>query len=590
MTYLTRLQKAVALRESHNINARLKSADEIWSSDYRMSDNCRTDAGVNHLKKKIWTLYSIMQDQLTREGDEALFLSAIEPDITEISSQIANELLDEILDLINSENGDSEISFTQFMSMFDIAYRRNLKLVLQKASIELNRIEDLLTDSMFSGNNLREIKRALLDLCMYPNAYILGAYKVSSTSTTFKSGRLTASSKSYYSFHRLNPWTVFPENPIRLANSETNYFVIEEYSVSKLKELKGIKGANDSAIQNVIDNSSKYNVAWYVANCRHFPSLDMSDIPVAKFIGSEDGEESEVWFVGEEIIYEARGRSDSAIVMSATFRPSNDLLYGSGVVDAGWRLQKTIDKLSEMMVSNIGHRSTPGGMIPKSLIQSIPKNAKGVRKIDYKKIYSVDDDIWLRGMNIRAFDVPDRSVQLQSTINMFKNEMDSILGIPAFADGSQSVGTLGRSYQGLFLVQSNMMMSIKSVWNLFADNILVRLAERVINGELIEGNLSTPSLDFQVRVKPFYVKEENLKDADSIIKQVQAIRSMQEAQLVPQGAEEQLVQDALLKLGVNPNIINPESIPDPTTNIDQIPNDVPLSSQGVDNQNNAIFE
>ena len=555
-TYLHRFNDAIGRRHAHSIDQRLGAADRIWANDRCVTDPCRKDAGVNHLKKKIWTLYSILVDQLIREGEDAIFLQAVEPDIDMLSDDISDELLDSFIDL--SIEGVEEFSFEMFITLFEATYRKHLSLLLKRAEKDLLFIQDLLRSSMFSGNNLAELKKMILDLSMYPNAYAMGAYKVTDTATEFSNGRITAKETEAYSFHRLNPWNVFPEEPSSSGVRSNNYFVVEEYCEESLAELKDMDGSNSANIQSIIDDGSQYGMNWYKSNCANFPDLDFKKIPVVKFIGYEKGKFVEAWFVGDKDIYKAKGKDDAASVFTSSFRHNNDIMFGSGTVDTGWRLQKTIDKLSGMMVDNIGYRSTPGGMIAQSLAKHIPKNSRGERKLDYKKIIPIPDDLWRAGFTIRSFDVPDRSQQLQVTINLLKNEMDSVLGIPAFADGSQSVGTVGRSYQGMFLVQSNMMLGIKSVWNAFAEEIIVKMAERIINGNMLSGEIKQPLLDFSVRVKPFYMKEESLKDADGLIKEVQAVVALQEAGLVPQGAESELVSQAMKKLGVNTDSIQPE--------------------------------
>ena len=558
--YKEMFQEALNQRHHHKIDERLSAVDKIWNNGPQTTDDCKRDSGVNHLKKKIWALYSLFVDQLHREGEEAVYLDAVEPDISKLSKDIAEEMMDDMVSAV--KEGQVEISFDTFMTLFGSVYRKHLRLLMMRAEREVTALENELQETMFSGNNLAEIKRGLLDLAMYPNMFMLAAYKTVSTENEFKFGRLHAKEKEIYSFKRINPWNVFPCESRSTMEGCTNYFIIEDYCKSAIRKLKDIKGVNKRVINEVLKYPEKYSIAWYAntTNCRHFPDLSasMKDIPILKYIGLIDGEQGEKWFIGDEEVYSSKGEDDAVVVLTDSFRPSNDSVYGTGTVDIGWRLQKVLDELSEMMVQNIGHRAKPGGLIPTSLARRLVKQLKqqdGGLGIDYKRIYEIPDDQWLRGYTIRAFDIPDRSQQIQASIEIVKREMDSLLAIPGFADGSQNVGTVGRSYQGMFLLQSNMMMSIKAVWTHVAENVLVKIAQRVINGRLLADDAEPPTLDFSVRVRPFYMQDEALEDADSLIKRIQAIVSLQQTGLVQPQAEQLLVDEALDKLGVNTDAI-----------------------------------
>lgn len=554
--YHTRFLEALAQRSHYKIDQRLRAADDIWNDGGDAVDECKRDAGVNHLKKKIWTLYSLLINQLHREGEEAIYLEAVEPDLDILADEIAEEIMDDIVTAI--QEGVEEISFQSFIALFEQTYRKNLRLLLQRASRELNGLEDELQESMFSGSNLAELKRLLLDFSMYPNCFALAAYKTEETKTEFYKGSIVAKLKESYSFRRINPWNVFPCESRSSIEGCTDYFIIEDYCEEALKKLKGKKGTNTSVLNDVLNKAADYNVGWYTTNCRDFPSLSMKDIPVVKFIGTmEDGSYGEIWSVAGKEIYKSEGKADAAIVISASYRPNNDSIWGTGLVDIGWRLQKVLDELSRMMVQNIGHRAKPGGTVPVSLFKELLKNSDkttGQPTISYETVTPIPDDMWLRGYSVRQFDVPDRTQQIQITMDVIKREIDSLLGIPGFADGSQNVGTVGRSYQGMFLLQSNMMLSIRSVWSHFSENILVRIAQRVINGKLLlKDGIDAPTLDFSIRVRPFYMQDEDLEDADALIKRIQAIVALRDAGLVPPQAEQPLAEEALEKLGVDLN-------------------------------------
>jgi len=547
MDYKKQFEVALAQRVQNRIDERLAAADKIWNDGISSVDGCKRDGGVNHLKKKIWTLYSILVDQLHREGEEAITLELVRPTIEDIVDGMADEIFDALVEAVVREQSD--ISFTDFMTVYEAAYRKYYNLLLVKARQEVATIQNDLRDSLLDGDNLREIKDAILDLSMYPISYMVGAYKIKSITNEFKKGKITTYESEDYRISRLNPWTVFPvENSIGEC---TDYFVMEEYTECSLEDLKNFDGANKANIDKVLKNPKEYGMKWYYSHCKDMPKITVKEIPVLKFIGIIDGSYGERWSVGDLEIYKSNDKADAAIIVNASFRPNSNGIIGTGTVDTGWRLQRVIDKLSEMQIANIGYRSTPGGMMPESLYKVIVKQSGEGHTIDYKKVYAVPDDQWRLGFGLKSFDVPDRTQQIQTTINMLKAEIDSELGIPAFVDGSQNVGTLGRSYQGMFLVQSNMMLTIKTVWNDFAERVIVKMAERIINVGILDNKMKVPSLDFKVKVMPFYIKEENIEDADSLIKRVQALVQLEQQGLLPPQVEQDLVRDAVNKLGVD---------------------------------------
>lgn len=582
--YHNKFLEALSQRHHYKIDQRLRAADDIWNDGGDAVDDCKRDAGVNHLKKKIWTLYSLLINQLHREGEEAIYLEAVEPDLDILADEIAEEIMDDLVTAI--QEGVEEITFQSFIALFEQLYRRNLRLLLQRASRELNTLEDELQDSMFSGSNLAELKRLLLDFSMYPNCFALAAYKTEETENKFYKGSIVAKLKESYSFRRINPWNVFPCESRSSIEGCNDYFIIEDYCKNALEGLKGKKGTNSKNLSNALDKAHDYGMGWYQNNCRDFPALSMKDIPVVKYIGTmENGEYGEVWMIGGEEIYKSQGKADAAIVISSSYRPSNDSIWGTGIVDIGWRLQKVLDELSRMMVQNIGHRAKPGGTVPVSLFKELLKHSDkttGQPTISYETVTPIPDEMWARGYSLRQYDVPDRTQQIQITMDVIKREIDSLLGIPGFADGSQNVGTVGRSYQGMFLLQSNMMLSIRSVWTHFSENILIPIAQRVINGKLLlKDGLETPTLDFSVRVRPFYMQDEDLEDADALIKRIQAIVALRDAGLVPPQAEQPLAEEALDKLGVDLNNL-------PNAEIDQL--EQPQVPQQVEAPVSNVFE
>jgi len=68
--------------------------------------------------------------------------------------------------------------------------------------------------------------------------------------------------------------------------------------------------------------------------------------------------------------------------------------------------------------------------------------------------------------------------------------------------------------------------------------------------------------------KPFFVKEEDLTDADALIKETQAIIALRNNGLIPQGLEQPLVEKTLEKLGVDNNVIDAQPV-QPVEQVDQ---------------------
>lgn len=555
MDYLELFNVALAQRVSNRTDERLSAVDQIWNDGRHSVDECSSDAGVNHLKKKIWTLNSILLDQLHREGGEAITLEVSRPSIRDLSDNMSDEIFDAIVEAVASDQPN--IDFLQFMEVYTIVYRKHYNLVLRKATQDVNNLEEQLRLTLLRGSNAEEFSKAILDLSMSPVSYMVGAYKVKSVKTEFKKGKISTIENEDYQIKRLNPWTVFPvENSLGEC---TDYFILEEYTACSLEELKRLQGAKKANISKVLANPNTYNKKWYESNCEHMPEITIKEFPVIKFIGLIDGSYGEKWFVGDLEIYTSTEKADASIITHCSFRPNNNGVVGTGVVDTGWRLQKVIDRLSEMQIANIGYRAKPGGIMPESLYKAIVQQTGEGHKIDYKKVYAIPDEQWRLGYGLKPFDVPDRTQQIQTTINILKSEMDSELGIPAFVDGSQNVGTLGRSYQGMFLVQSNMMLTIKTVWNSFAEKMIVPMAERIINAGILNGKLPVPTLDFKILVTPFYIKEEDIEDADSLIKRVQAVVQLQQAGLVPPKVEQELVNTALYKMGVDTSDVDEQA-------------------------------
>lgn len=562
--YHKKFQDAVLDRKKNKIDSRLAAADSVWNDSNSTSNKCDNHEDINHLKKKIWTLFSILSNQLKRDGENSVYLDPITPDIEELSEDIANEVMDDIIRA--QKEGNANVTFESFVTLVESLYRRHLNATLNVARKQLSKVEEDLQLALFHGCNLKEIKKILLDFCMYPNCFAVGAYKVKENKREFKKGRIHAVNKTYYKFHRVSPWNVFPVDS-RATNTECQeYFIVEDYCKESLRQLKDKKGANQGNINDVLADSDKYNLDWHVNDCKDsFPKLSIQSIPVVKFFGMVDDEYGEVWLVAGEEIYKTSGNDDAAIVVTASFRPDNDNLWGSGLVDIGWKLQKTINKLSEMGIDNIGYRAKPGGLLAKSISKAIARNStpdkntftsQGAARLEYDRFYTVPDDV-LRslGKGIINFDIPDRTQQIQLAIEYRKREIDSLVGIPAFADGSQNVGTLGRSAKGLLVVQSNLMNTIDTSWDHFGVEILVELSQQIINAEFLSKRLK-PLLDFDVIVRPFYNKEEDLADADEIIKQVSAILQFEQSGLATPGSAQPLADRALDLLGVDPEEVD----------------------------------
>ena len=562
--YHKKFQDAVADRARNKIDSRLAAADSVWNDSNSTSDKCENHEDINHLKKKIWTLFSILSNQLKRDGENSVYLDPIAPDIEDLSEDIANEVMDDIIR--SQKEGNTNVSFESFVSLVEALYRRHLSATLNVANRQLAKVEDELQLSLFHGSNLKEIKKILLDFCMYPNCFAVGAYKVKEKERVFRKGRIHATDKTSYKFHRVSPWNVFPVDS-RANNAECQeYFIVEDYCKESLKLLKTKAGANKANINSVLADHKKYDLNWYVQDCKdNFPKLSVENIPVVKFFGMVDGSYGEVWLIGGKEIYKTSGNDDAAIVVTASFRPDNDNLWGSGLVDIGWKLQKTINKLSEMGIDNIGYRAKPGGLLAQSIAKAIARNSEptrnafkkdGAAKLEYDRFYTVPDDV-LRslGKGIINFDIPDRTQQIQLAIEYRKREIDSLVGIPAFADGSQNVGTLGRSAKGLLVVQSNLMNTIDTSWDHFGVEILVELSKQIINGNFL-ANSNVPVLNFDVIVRPFYNKEEDIADADEIIKQVSAILQFEQSGLATPGSAQPLADRALDLLGVDSETVD----------------------------------
>ena len=567
-----RFQNALLQRDELNIDKRLSAADAVWNDAIDNTNDCDRHDGNNHIKKKVWTLYSILLNQFKADGDEATYLEPLDPEIEEISEHIAEELMDDAVTA--TQAGNSEISLESFLTRIDVLTRKYTRMLSRIANKQLQEIAKNLRESMYSGENLEEIKKLLLDFCLYPNVFVVAAYKVEEEVRSFRKGRVKTCKEERYTFHRISPWNVFPCESRSSLSSCSEYFIIEDYCPAQLRDLLDNEGAKDSVINKILNNPKDYTDKWYRKECKKYPKIKTSDIPVVKFYGnthkdSKEGkyEYGEIWQVCGETIFESSGKDDTARVFTASYRPSNDGIWGSGVVDIAHKMQATINKLSEMAIDNIGYRAKPSGFMDKDLMTQIvnqcSKDENGNPTIDYTKIYAVDGNFLSNRLPFRPFDVPDRTQQIQSTIDFKKRDIDSLLGIPAFADGSQNVGTIGRTFQGLFLAQSNLMNSIDSAWNHFADNILVRISEQVINGGFLDSK-DDPILDFKVCVRPFYRKEEDLEDASALLQRVQAISQLSQTGYATPQQGQSMADEAIRKLG---GTTNQESFEDEQTQV-----------------------
>lgn len=548
-----KLTTAIGYRQQLGVEKSLRKSDDIMYGD---RNHCsERDMNQNFLRRKVFSLYTLLSNQLESQRTKAVGIEITEQDDApkELYESVADEVIEELM-FSKSTNPDSHsIGVRPFLQTIQAHYDIRSQRMTKEIQDALAKVEPELRKIMFSGENKEEMRKALRDYVMYPTCFVFGVYDNKSYDTDFVRGRVVQSNRPKCTFRTISPWRVYDMPSRRSVGRGGDYFVIEDFSIESLYALSDkdpmIQESINTVIADMEAGKTDCHCSWFskklhtIGDGKDEYTYFKDDKTVArgvlydgiipnKFLEADGKGYSfgQIWYIDKNIIFlKDNGEQRIPMLMSASFRPGRTATWGISTIDLCYNIQKTIDFVGQKIVGNIEKTSDFQGILDTDIAKSMLKDKKGG---DGKL------NIDITGVNVAKL-IPNKApfyrFQIANTqqsgillINELKKHIAELLSLPDFADGSTNVGTVGRTSGGLFLLQRNLAEGIELVRKEFAYNIIVPIGRAVLEKLKDAGRLSKIILNYDVVVREYGLEEERSENADETLKKVQAISQLQQ--------------------------------------------------------------
>lgn len=501
--------------------------------------------------------------------------------VPELSSDMEEELqrqiLDEVSDFLRKYIQLSELSGgvldlsliePKLRELIEEKKRTFLSRLTKYAEDVAKRFKKRIEDQFIEGGFFEALDECLADLAIYPAAILKSA--IPRRVKVFSKNRQVVE-KVILTYNRVSPFDFFPSPTV----SDFSDWVIEilHLTPSDLRNLKGIFGYNDSAIDYILSlygdtgyrltygnqeerlrlegkSTFGYNLIDIIEFWGNVKGELLKDLDFDFGIDVEEGEyyNVSVWVCDGVILKVVPNVHPLGLCPyhKASFIEVPDSFWGLSLIDVLYDLQTGVNALARAIINNAALSSGP--MVERN-IDRIPADEEKV--ILPWKIFDSSGLGFDSAPAYRFYQPQLTANALVQVIMYFMKLADELSGVPAYAHGDVTVGGAGRTSSGLAMLMQSANRGIKEVVKNVDKGIIepaVRLTYYLNVLDVLGLEEEIP--DLNIRAKGSIVLMEKMTQVQKFLELLQITSNPLDAQIIGIEGRKYLLENVFRRFGI----------------------------------------
>lgn len=501
--------------------------------------------------------------------------------VPELSSDMEEELqrqiLDEVSDFLRKYIQLSELSGgvldlsliePKLRELIEEKKRTFLSRLTKYAEDVAKRFKKRIEDQFIEGGFFEALDECLADLAIYPAAILKSA--IPRRVKVFSKNRQVVE-KVILTYNRVSPFDFFPSPTV----SDFSDWVIEilHLTPSDLRNLKGIFGYNDSAIDYILSlygdtgyrltygnqeerlrlegkSTFGYNLIDIIEFWGNVKGELLKDLDFDFGIDVEEGEyyNVSVWVCDGVILKVVPNVHPLGLCPyhKASFIEVPDSFWGLSLIDVLYDLQTGVNALARAIINNAALSSGP--MVERN-IDRIPADEEKV--ILPWKIFDSSGLGFDSAPAYRFYQPQLTANALVQVIMYFMKLADELSGVPAYAHGDVTVGGAGRTSSGLAMLMQSANRGIKEVVKNVDKGIIepaVRLTYYLNVLDVLGLEEEIP--DLNIRAKGSIVLMEKMTQIQKFLELLQITSNPLDAQIIGIEGRKYLLENVFRRFGI----------------------------------------
>lgn len=501
--------------------------------------------------------------------------------VPELSSDMEEELqrqiLEEVSDFLRKYIQLSELSGgvldlsliePKLRELIEEKKRTFLSRLTKYAEDVAKRFKKRIEDQFIEGGFFEALDECLADLAIYPAAILKSA--IPRRVKVFSKNRQVVE-KVILTYNRVSPFDFFPSPTV----SDFSDWVIEilHLTPSDLRNLKGIFGYNDSAIDYILSlygdtgyrltygnqeerlrlegkSTFGYNLIDIIEFWGNVKGELLKDLDFDFGIDVEEGEyyNVSVWVCDGVILKVVPNVHPLGLCPyhKASFIEVPDSFWGLSLIDVLYDLQTGVNALARAIINNAALSSGP--MVERN-IDRIPADEEKV--ILPWKIFDSSGLGFDSAPAYRFYQPQLTANALVQVIMYFMKLADELSGVPAYAHGDVTVGGAGRTSSGLAMLMQSANRGIKEVVKNVDKGIIepaVRLTYYLNVLDVLGLEEEIP--DLNIRAKGSIVLMEKMTQVQKFLELLQITSNPLDAQIIGIEGRKYLLENVFRRFGI----------------------------------------
>ncbi|MEM4958994.1 MAG: hypothetical protein QXX12_03860, partial [Nanopusillaceae archaeon] len=496
---------------------------------------------------------------------------------SDMEEELQRQILDEVSDFLRKYIQLSELSGgildlsliePKLRELIEEKKRTFLSRLTKYAEDVAKRFKKRIEDQFIEGGFFEALDECLADLAIYPAAILKSA--IPRRVKVFSKNRQVVE-RVILTYNRVSPFDFFPSPTV----SDFSDWVIEilHLTPSDLRNLKGIFGYNDSAIDYILSlygdtgyrlthgnqeerlrlegkSTFGYNLIDIIEFWGNVKGELLKDLDFDFGIDVEEGEyyNVSVWVCDGVILKVVPNVHPLGLCPyhKASFIEVPDSFWGLSLIDVLYDLQTGVNALARAIINNAALSSGP--MVERN-IDRIPADEEKV--ILPWKIFDSSGLGFDSAPAYRFYQPQLTANALVQVIMYFMKLADELSGVPAYAHGDVTVGGAGRTSSGLAMLMQSASRGIKEVVKNVDKGIIepaVRLTYYLNVLDVLGFEEEIP--DLNIRAKGSIVLMEKMTQIQKFLELLQITSNPLDAQIIGIEGRKYLLENVFRRFGI----------------------------------------
>jgi hypothetical protein len=469
-------------RQTEGVDAELNMSFRAYNNQYEPEEmdlvkQANVYMGITNLKCR--ALQSWVKDILANNEDKPWTLKPTP--LAELPAAAEEAVVDRLMQEI-MEHGRTFDLKDRAGVLKSVAYHHTQKL----AGLAVERMERKIQDYMVEGGWRTAFSDYVVDLSIFPNAFLKGPVVSRRKKLRWDGNSLTAVYTACYSACRVSPYDIYPSP--NSTTTQNGAYIIERQRLSQddLMGSIGMAGFQEEAI--------RYLIAAYPNGTRTFgistteETLTRTDTDAAApdnqyeclvYYGklparllNEYGlypsdlqamPESEVWVCNDRVIRAVLNPHPLGTrpIYSSSFSNIPGAFWGRSLPKLLRDVQRVANASARALVRNMAFSAGPIGEYDINRLA----NETNIEEVVPYRMYAIETDQFSQTTQpaIKFNMVPSVARQVMQVYDAHAKYADDISGIPAYILGNPQVAGAGRTMGGLAMLMGNAAKGVKAV-------------------------------------------------------------------------------------------------------------------------------